>query len=496
MNQATQQLVKSSAIISAFPATRTTQASAPLTKIKPLINEPSIFGLVGPEGQDTPVSYPILWAAVKASPELIGVLTAITEDIVSDGWDLIAGGRAGGRNNKKRAEKFLQDNHAKEVFYSWVFDTLVTGDGYLYKNQLTTEKVKSFSRKVHQRLQEDHKESPTEIKSLVAQYSPDMIYEEVKAIDEDLFTPRKFIDVPSSTMKIKYKSVGGDVKKYIQKVNNLTAFYSPEEIIHFRLMRLDGKVYGYTPNRACLTLADILKDIRQYAANYFIRGGVPNWMFILKNESPKSNNYKLFQQALRQYSGTTYRYKSMVVTGDVEVQAVNQMGKDMEFKELARFLIQEIAMVWGLPASRLSDMLIQSGSKGAVTSSEGYYRKINYYQSILEDLINDFLLKEFNVTLKFHKTYKQDEVREAQIKQIMTDTVDKWYRNGWVTDEYLFYILGIPDDSRGDMKPKIDMVPQISNQNKQASDMDLHSPNSDKRANDATKRDNANESKI
>jgi len=487
MFQQTQNLLTKSNINTVPMLTSGTTAGASRVSKKPIINQPGLFAISSPWGAEPEVSYPVLWATMKSSPELVAVFTAITEDIVSDGWTL-----TGGRNNKKQAEEFLLNSHAREVFFSWVFDALVTGDSYLYTRKLSETDGKSIARKIHHRLRT---ECPTEVKSLVSSLTPSYIFEELKASDEDLFSARSFVDVPSSTMKIKYNPVGGDVKQYVQKVGDRVALFSPDEMIHFRLMRLDGKVYGYSPHRVCTSLSNILRNIREYARNYFERGGVPDYMFLLKNETPQSDNFKNFKDNLANYASLRYRYKSMALCGDIDVKELNQMTKDMEFRELARFLTQNIAMVWGLPASRLSDMLIQSGQKGSVTSSEGYYRKINYYQSNLEDLINTQLLQGFgDVKLTFNKTYKQDEVREANIQQIRTDVLEKWYNNGWIKDNYLFDQLGIAEEDRGDLKPKMPMMGATTNRNKRPSDLDLLSPSSDKRFDDATKRDAAKNS--
>ena len=134
----------------------------------------------------------------------------------------------------------------------------------------------------------------------------------------------------------------------------------------------------------------------------------------------------------------------MVVCGDVEAKELSHLDKDMEFRELARYITQIMVMTWGVPANRLSDALVQSGMKSSVTSNEGYYRKISHYQDILEDLINSQLLNDRKVKLTFRRTYKQDEVRTTQRDKIKSDVCEQRLRLALVDRDWCRKYLNIP----------------------------------------------------
>jgi len=407
-------------------------------KAFPMINEPmSVMSDAGvfitPYGVAPPVNYDILWTYFKYTPEMVAVIRAIVEDIMSDGWEL-----DGGRNNKKAAEEFLMKNYAKEQISSLLFDTMVTGDGYFYVQKLSKTVVKSFIDNVLNR---------DEFKSLIAdekksEYSNDIF----KAVqdDEDIFSPRGFISVPSSTLRAQFDK-NGDVRQWIQKVGTKVKNFNPEEIIHFRLMRLDGKFYGFSPMASILKEMDILANVKDLARYIFEKGGVPNFMFILKNETPKSENFKQFKKSLQLYSSLANKYKNLVVTGEVEAKELNKWGKDMEFRELAKYLTQVLIMTWGVPTSRLSDVGLgdRIASRGSTISTEGYYRKISHIQDLLEDLINNELLAPFKVKMRFNKTYAQDEIRDAQIDKIKTDTVEQRIALGLFDRETAAKYIGV-----------------------------------------------------
>lgn len=324
---------------------------------------------------------------------------------------------------------------------SLLFDVMVTGDGYLYVQKLSKVEVKNAIYNILDK---------PEIKSRI----PDEIKHEVGTNiftsvedDEDVFAPRSFVNIASSTMKAQFDK-NGNIRQWIQKVGIRVQAYTPEEIIHFRLLRLDGKFYGFSPMASILKEMDILANVKDYARYFFEKGGVPNFMFILKNETPQSENYKAFKKTLQLYASLANKYKSMVVTGEVESVALNKLTRDMEFRDLAKYLTQILIMTWGVPTSRLSDIGLgdRIQSRGSTISTEGYYRKISHVQDLLEDMINTKLLAPFRVTMHFKKTYLQDEIREVQTDKIKTDTVEQRMTLGLMSREQAGTYLGIDEE--------------------------------------------------
>ena len=414
-------------------------------KARPLANEPLVSPIVHPFGRMTDVDYNTLWAYVYSSPEMQALLDALTNDILSDGYFL-----EGGRNNIKKAEKFLQDNQFKQMFKSCLWDAFVTGNFYIYKAKIKEEQVKKVIWNVMRKANLlEHKSFETH------QLEVNQMLEEVKALDEDMFTARKIQYVASSTMRANFDE-HGDVNEYIQVVagRQPSSKFTPEEIIHFKLMDLNGKFYGHTPMVAATPLIDLLTDIRDYARYFFEKGGDPPRLYILKDCAPGDPTYKAFEKTVQQYAMVTNKFKSMVITGDVEVQDISRLTKDMEFRQLAVYVTQVMIMLWGVPPSRVPNIIMENSAKQDISTTDGYDRKISHIQDILEDLLNSQLLDEFHVKLKFNRNYKTNEVREVQIDLFRADVVDKLYSKGIVNKEWIWRYLKIEDQYRGDMKPK------------------------------------------
>jgi hypothetical protein len=340
-----------------------------------------------------------------------------------------------------------------------LYDSLVTGDGYLFVKRPSETEVKELIANIVSR-PEIKAMGITEIKSELGEE----IFEKLK-IDEDLFTPRSFVNIPSSTLKALF-SEHGDVSKWVQKVGVKYQHFTRDEIVHFRLLRLDGKFYGFSPMASILKEMDMLANVKDYARYFFEKGGVPNFMFILKNETPNSNNFRQFKKSLQLYASLANKYKSLVVTGEVEAQPLNTLPRDMEFRELAAYLTQVLIMTWGVPSTRLTDVGVsqKSSLRGSTLSQEGYYRKISHYQDLISDFINTNLLAPFKVTMSFKPTYPQDELRDAQMDKVMSDTAEQRISMGiWDRKQAAVYLGMDPDDLPSDeewAKQREAMMPQ------------------------------------
>jgi hypothetical protein len=114
-----------------------------------LINEPTSYTWGATQTTAQPISYETLWKYVKASPEVLGLVSAIVDDILSDGYyftpaEGIDEDKPAGRNRLKQAEEFAKENDIDALLETFLFDALITGDGYIYKRVLTLSDTREF----------------------------------------------------------------------------------------------------------------------------------------------------------------------------------------------------------------------------------------------------------------------------------------------------------------------------------------------------------------
>lgn len=448
----------------------------------PLINDPFMAGVIQmPFGRPPDVDRKTLMQYVKFTPEIISIFNAIIEDIISDGYRLEPSEdvRGSGKTKVQKAEQFLRKNHFKELLASALWDILGTGDAYIYKSGISPAQVRG--------LVEDA------VNSLPIHFKADAVNHIMFKLmngDEDIFSTRSLELIPSSTVKINYTNHG--VTEYIQQVGMNVVRFSPEEVIHMRLWRLDGKVYGFTPMQSITREIDILSNVKDFARYYFEKGGVPNYLFIFKEDTPDSPSVKAFKKTLQLAASLNNKWKNIIATGEIEPIELNKMTQDMQFQQLAIYLTQVIVMAWQIPSSRLSDMLVAKGIRGATIATEGYYRKISHLQDVLEDIVNNEILAQFKVRLLFNKAYTEDEIKEAQREMFKADALMKKQSllgayNKKLTEKTVLRMFGLKEEDVEEGMAAMNQFPE--NRQGFMDNNRLLSPDREKVAQDDDKRD-------
>jgi len=400
-------------------------------KGRPLLNA-TIVGTSSSFGIPRPANYNRLWDYFKETPELISLVSAIVTDTLSDGYKL-----DGPQTRVDRATKFLEDNDFDTLMEEWVYDALITGNGYLWKGRVTDEQVYDEVSSYAQN-RGYPKEAVSEMFS--------QVYDEV-AFDE----PQKLGVVASSTMSIIPSDQYGTNIKYVQRVNGNVERYDADEIIHLRNIMMNGRLYGFSPVESVISEITLLSVLKNYTGNFFANNGTPNWVFILPKELEGSANHKALIKTLREYKKIENKQKNMVFTGEIDLKKLNDFTKDMEFKNLAEYLTKIIAMVWRVPPSMYGGEMKSSQTAGL--SNQAYYRNIAHFQSKVENLLNRFLFKQFKVTFKFNKSYKEDEIREVQIEKTKTDIAEQRISLGLWSKEAAAKYLNINPKDFGDDEP-------------------------------------------
>jgi len=345
-----------------------------------------------------------LYNVVKTSPEVSGCINAIVEDIMADGWRFI-----GAKSPVVNATKFQIESNFFRVLTNALIDLLITGNAYILKLAVREEEIKNVMVSLS--------------KSLAEKYGVKMTKKIIgKVVNQPEFKKPKDLQLlKSGTVSINFDETG-KVISYQQKVQSNTRIYPAEDIIHLSFMNIGGQPYGFTPLEPLLSDIGTLIFAKEFAGKYFENDGIPYFMFKLPKANPGDRNYKLLKKELNDLNKKENKYKAMVVTGEIEAEQINKFNKDMEFAKLIQHFTQIILMSMGVPAHRINLTIDVRQVGGAVNRAyEGYYKKIAFMQKAIENSLNKELWKKyFNVEMKFRRTYKIDEMREAQIIQILT----------------------------------------------------------------------------
>jgi len=355
------------------------------------------------------VNVDTLYNTVKSCPEVVACISAIVEDIMADGWrfeSLVKKGKS--KDAIKKATVFQLKAKLFTVLTNALWDLFISGDGYILKLSISEERIKSIIDKLTMKM----------AKSLNVEVNKEEMYEIVnQEVSAENIKDLQLIK--SSTVKINYDDTG-KILSYDQDVNGKHRVYKPNDIIHLTLMNIGGEPYGFTPLEALLNDIATLIFAKEYAGKYFENDGIPTFMFKMPKEHPNSPNYEKLRTELRELRKQTNKWKSLVLTGEVEYSEIQKFNKDMEFAKLISHFTQIILMAFGVPAHRVNLTIDVRQIGGAVNRAyEGYYKKINFTQKVIQETLNRDLWSHFKVKMKFKETYKIDELREAQIVQIL-----------------------------------------------------------------------------
>ncbi len=376
------------------------------TKEYPLINSQFIqrFSAFSPFTEAQSFKTFMKW--VRRSPSMIGFLSVIATDMLSDRISFTPLDEDQKGANVLNAEKFWAHNNGIQVAEETIYDLLICGIGYNWLGKIQDAQLKELCI--------DTLKVAGETKEL--EYKSTVLFEKFKEQKKDLL-PRKLRHVAASTMTI--QSDQYDITGYIQRVGTTSKIFEKDEILTFKLMPLDGKLYPFPPMECILAEVYLLWLISQNYVSFFENGGKPDNVFILPKELAGSKNHQYLIDVLRKYKRIQNKHGNLVFTGDIQIEQLTKIQDQMENKDLGLYLTSVLAMVYGIPVSRIPFLIGKAANRGdsGGLADSGYWRKISVWQSKLEAVYNKNLwIPYFGVKMEFRRGYLQDEVRETQTK--------------------------------------------------------------------------------
>ncbi len=349
-----------------------------------------------------------LYKVVKASPEVSACMFAQVEDIMADEWRFnpYSSNDKKGKGQVTNAQKFASKVNYYKIKTDAIWDYLITGNAYILKLSVDANAVKSIMEVMTKYLQ---KKFNVEVKK----------GEIVKIINQETDKPKDLQVLKASTVKINYDKTG-DISSFTQEVKGEKRVYRPQDIIHLHNV---GFPYGVSQLEPLLSDIGTLIFAKEFAGKYFENDGVPYFIFMMPDEDPDGRNYKLLKKELKELRKKGEKYRSMVLTGNVQHEQVNKFNKDMEFSKLIEHFTMKVFMGLGVPSHRVHyTSTTQKDAAQVVGKIEtGYYKKISFIQKGIENTLNKDLWSNFEVALQFKRSYKIDEMREAEIIRILVE---------------------------------------------------------------------------
>lgn len=434
------------------------------TKSKgPTLNAASTFSNSFGEPRSLPLDSLIYW--IKRTPECVGVLKRIATDILSrisfravDSKKPTVGRpkKGGDLNREDEAMNFWNVNNGISKFMAALIDWLATGDAYIWYSRLSDLPVKDLKEKANKVF--------GKLGILFSDDDMHIVNNEFKQfIDED--NSGMFALIPSSMTTIDHNDfkITAFVQKSKKNPQNMRRF-NPNEVIHAKLMEIDGSVYGFSPMESSLYAIKTINAIQDYNYNYFANGAKIDRAWLISKSMSTETTDSLKEQ-LQQYKSVTNARSDIIIetsAEDIKTVNLNEIGEEMEFRKLAINAVGRLAFAFNMPADILSAILgvdVKGTAMGSDIEDAGYNRNIIAAQQYWEFLWNSQLfIPYFNVEMRIERTFRQDFIRKAQQMTQFVSVAEFLMKHEFpLSDEFYMDLFQIPNEYRekGEIKREV-----------------------------------------
>lgn len=340
-----------------------------------------------------------IYRRIKETPELISMLDTVVTDHYLGPVDFFdAYGKPLGPTKLRQVQTFWEEHNVQgSAFMGQGLDLFCDGSSFGWhvavKDILTAKQ----------------KEVLTKVKEMDVAMG--------KFMEEEINMPRKISYIAASTVTIKHDDTG--IQYYIQDAGGERVRWEPDQIVHVKLMDFNGEVRGFSPLKALIKEITIMYMLKENILAKMQNGGSPDYIIYLKGANGVSKaRFERLRTALESFSHLRKSHGNMPIDAEIGIEPLGTQLKDMEYRELAMFIISEFALALGLPTSRVPFLMTGAGgtsNKGelAGTSEDSYQSKINARRTVFENEWNK-VFRRAGFTFYFRRTNLQDDVRETQ----------------------------------------------------------------------------------
>lgn len=411
-------------------------------------------------GQMQPVNYKMLWKIYTEDSVVAGCVNTLVDAIVGDGYKITI----------KKDEKFpsLKDDPKEEEIKEFlkkqdfnkklrdiVTSLVIFGDAYFELVRAGPKDDKVIMNVDQDADKENYgpetvsgaKKGGKEVKNFdLKSYENDhwieslrrreLIYKVVNSVNTEMATASKveataegvgrilqFYSRDSASIRIDYNE-HGEVIKYIQRVLHRRVDYYPDEMIHFAMNTVGGRVYGHSSLLSLVYTIQTKMAAEGYTWDFFKKGAMPRLLYNVANMSPEQ--VKRFKETLK----LCQPQDDVVVSGgkdQIEIKEIAPKNSDMQFQELLQYLRQNIFYALQVPETLLGSGGKSSGGANrnqSQTHMEMFdRRKRSLKRDIADTLNNQFFTPEnlgVEVEFEFEEENMREELKKAQEAQLLS----------------------------------------------------------------------------
>jgi HK97 family phage portal protein len=214
--------------------------------------------------------------------------------------------------------------------------------------------------------------------------------------------------LPSSAVEVT-NPVGRDGRPDLTRIvyNYLGKSYSKNEIEHLKIFSRAGYLRGVSPIDSCRKDISAAIDLRDYAGNWFMAGGVPTG--VLKTNAML--NAADAEAVTANWHNKQQNRQVAVLGNGFEYQTIALSPRDALFTEVQDQQVQAIARLFGVPARLLLTSI--PGASDTYTNlqdeNQVFYRHtLMAYTDAITDALSNCLPRGVRIEFDFEHLFKAD----------------------------------------------------------------------------------------
>lgn len=193
--------------------------------------------------------------------------------------------------------------------------------------------------------------------------------------------------------KIKY--IGG----YYYIYNGQQIYFSPDEVIQFRLPNLNDTFYGMSPMQAAAYASDSNIYIKQYRAGVFKNRAVPDSLIGINSPYNEAQAQRFEDSWNLKHQGVDNAGKIDILWGDIKYQQIAMSAKDLDYIAGEKIGRDEIFGIYKVPQALI---FTESVNRSNMETAE-YSLALNVvlpYTTLIHEKINEKVLLQYDMALE------------------------------------------------------------------------------------------------
>jgi HK97 family phage portal protein len=171
-------------------------------------------------------------------------------------------------------------------------------------------------------------------------------------------------------------------------------FFPIERIVHFKYYNPYSPVRGLAPLDALMIGITADYQAVKYNQVFFDNDGTPGAVFSTDQNLSDAQYERMADLLIKKRKGLSHAHEALLLEGGVKLQSMRTSNKDMQFLELRKFTIDEIAMVLGVPKEALQIYEDINMATAQVADASLWKKTLIPLMRLIEDKLNKDLLSD------------------------------------------------------------------------------------------------------